>query len=54
MSAGSIASFERLDEVCRAGPWGFTIGSAFFERKFVPEGDFDDNLAAVTDWLQRP
>jgi hypothetical protein len=51
--AGSIASFERLDEVCRAGAWGFTIGSAFFESKFVPEGGFDANLAAVADWLQR-
>jgi hypothetical protein len=53
VSAGSIASYERIGEVWRAGAWGFTIGSAFFERKFVPEGGFDDNLIAVVDWLHR-
>lgn len=53
VSAGSIASYERIGEVWRAGAWGFTVGSAFFERKFVPEGGFEDNLTAVTDWLQR-
>lgn len=53
VSAGSIASYERIGEVWRAGAWGFTIGSAFFESKFVPEGGFEDNLTAVADWLQR-
>ncbi|MBP0972749.1 MAG: hypothetical protein J5851_02445 [Oscillospiraceae bacterium] len=32
--AGSINSFERLDEVTEADPWAFTIGSAFFENQF--------------------
>ena len=53
VSAGSIASYERIGEVWRAGAWGFTIGSAFFESMFVPEGGFEDNLIAVADWLQR-
>jgi hypothetical protein len=53
VSAGSIASYERITEVWEAGAWGFTIGSAFFESKFVPAGGFDANLAAVVDWLQR-
>jgi hypothetical protein len=53
VSAGSITSYERIGEVWRAGAWGFTIGSAFFESKFVPEGGFEDNLTAVVDWLQR-
>lgn len=53
VSAGSIASYERIGEVWRAGAWGFTIGSAFFESKFVTEGGFEDNLTAVADWLQR-
>lgn len=52
VSAGSIASFERIQEVWSAGAWGFTIGSAFFERQFVPDGDFNQNVAAVVDWLQ--
>jgi len=32
--AGSVNSYERLDEIIRADPWAFTIGSAFFENKF--------------------
>ncbi len=27
------------------------IGSAFFEGKFVPGGDFTQNIKAVSDWL---
>jgi hypothetical protein len=53
VSAGSIASFERIQEVWDAGAWGFTIGSAFFEKKFVPDGSFEDNVWAVCNWLQR-
>ena len=51
VSAGSIASFERIREVWEAGAWGFTIGSAFFERQFVPDGSFEENVLAVCDWL---
>ena len=32
--AGSIDSFERIDEVLETGAWGFTIGSAFFDKRF--------------------
>ena len=53
VSAGSIASFERINEVWEAGAWGFTIGSAFFERQFVPDGSFEENVLAVCDWLQK-
>jgi len=52
VSAGSIATFERITEVWDAGAWGFTIGSAFFERQFVPNGSFEDNVLAVCDWLE--
>ena len=52
VSAGSIASFERITEVWDAGAWGFTIGSAFFERQFVPNGLFEENVLAVCNWLQ--
>ena len=51
--AGSIASPERVRRVTEAGAWGFTIGSAFFERAFVPAGSFNDNVMSVVDWLQR-
>lgn len=32
--AGSIDCKERLEEIKEIGPWAFTIGSAFFDRKF--------------------
>ena len=35
--AGSVDSYERLDEVREANPWAFTVGSAFFEKKFGTE-----------------
>ena len=53
VSAGSIASFDRIREVWDAGAWGFTIGSAFFNRQFVPDGDFHANMMAVVNWLQK-
>jgi hypothetical protein len=52
VSAGSIASFERINEVWDTGAWGFTIGSAFFDRKFVPNGSFEENVLAVCNWLE--
>jgi hypothetical protein len=52
VSAGSIASFERIAEVRDSGAWGFTIGSAFFEKRFVPDGSFEDNVLAVCHWLE--
>lgn len=53
VSAGSIASYERIAEVWRTQAWGFTIGSAFFEKKFVADGSFKDNALAVLSWLER-
>ena len=52
VSAGSIASFERIQEVWDSGAWGFTIGSAFFDQQFVPNGSFEENVWAVCNWLQ--
>lgn len=53
VSAGSIASFERIQEVWEAGAWGFTIGSAFFEKQFAPNGTFEQNVLMVCNWLQQ-
>jgi hypothetical protein len=52
VSAGSIESTKRLVEVKDAGTWGFTIGSALFDKKFVPNGTFIDNINAVCEWLE--
>jgi DhnA family fructose-bisphosphate aldolase class Ia len=53
VSAGSIDSFDRIAEVRDTGAWGFTIGTAFFEKKFVPQGSFRENMMAVWDWIQK-
>jgi hypothetical protein len=53
VSAGSIESYKRLGEVWDSGAWGFTIGSALFDRKFVPEGSFRHNILAVCNWLAK-
>jgi hypothetical protein len=47
VSAGSINSYQRLEETINQGVWGFTIGGAFFEKKFVPGGSYRDNVIAV-------
>ncbi len=52
VSAGSIDSYQRIAEVWKAGAWGFTIGSALFERKFAPAASFRDNVLAVCQWLR--
>ncbi len=53
ISAGSIDSFSRIEEVLNRGAWGFTIGSAFFDQKFAPNGSFFDNVQAVAEWLEK-
>ncbi|MHB8277133.1 MAG: hypothetical protein ACYDIA_05725 [Candidatus Humimicrobiaceae bacterium] len=47
VSAGSINSFDRLQETIDSGIWGFTIGGAFIEKKFVAGGNFRDNIISV-------
>jgi hypothetical protein len=44
VSAGSIASLDRVVEVQQAGAWGFTVGSAFFEARFSPEQSIRKNV----------
>ena len=47
--AGSINSYQRLDEILDADPRSFTIGSAFFENKF--EGTFKEQINKVCDYI---
>jgi hypothetical protein len=50
--AGSIDGFPRLDAVKRLCPWAFTIGSAFFDKKFVPGAGFREQMNAVLRHLK--
>lgn len=49
--AGSINSFERIDEVIDANPWAFTIGSAFFDKAF--EGTFSEQVNKVYKYIKK-
>ena len=49
--AGSISSYQRLDEVKDAKPWAFTIGSAFFDNKF--EGTFSKQIESVVAYINK-
>lgn len=47
--AGSIDSYGRLGEVAETAPWGFTIGSAFFNHRF---GDaLPAQIDSVVDYM---
>lgn len=47
--AGSVNSYERLDEIKNIAPWSFTIGSAFFENKFGD--DFCEQINTVCSYI---
>ena len=49
--AGSVNSFERLDELKEASPWAFTIGSAFFDKDF--DEDIPTAVGKVCDYMKR-
>lgn len=49
--AGSIDSYQRLDEVKAVSPWSFTIGSAFFENRFG--GNFAEQIDKVCDYMKK-
>jgi hypothetical protein len=50
--AGSIGSDERLDIVRKMNPWGFTMGSALFNKNFVKDGTFRQNLEHVVNYIK--
>ena len=50
--AGSINSYQRLDQIKLANPWAFTIGGAFFENKF---GDtIEQQITNVCTYIEQP
>lgn len=48
--AGSINSYDRLDEIKRISPAAFTIGSAFFENRFG--ADMCGQINSVCDYMK--
>ncbi len=51
ISAGSINSYDRIDDVAATGAVGITMGSALFHEKFV-KGNFVQNLEAVVNYME--
>ena len=51
--AGSVSSFQRLDEVKATGAWAFTIGGAFFENKFGEGLSFGEQIDVVVDYMNK-
>jgi len=51
--AGSIDSFERVRKMLDLKVWAFTIGSAFFDKKFVTEGTLNDQIKAVVKEISK-
>ena len=49
--AGSVNSYQRLDELKAAQPWAFTIGSAFFENQF--SGSIAEQIDKVCEYMKR-
>ncbi|WP_028060115.1 hypothetical protein [Candidatus Solirubrobacter pratensis] len=47
--AGSVADTDRIGAIAAAGAWGFTVGSAAFEGRFVPDAPLLDQLRAVIE-----
>ena len=51
--AGSISSYERIDTMFDIGPWTFTMGSTLFDKNFIPNGSFYENLEAVANYMAK-
>lgn len=51
--AGSINSLERVRKMTELDVWAFTIGSAIFDKKFVPSGTLSDQITAVLKEIER-
>lgn len=49
---GSINCYERLDLIKRLNPWGFTIGSAFFNKDFGKNLTLADQIKRVVDYIR--
>lgn len=50
--AGSINSRERIKEVVDAGATMFTIGTAVFDKKFVPANSLAEQVKAVLEYVK--
>lgn len=50
--AGSIKTPKQVKKVDNLNVWAFTIGGAIFDKKFVPEGSYADNIKTVLELIK--
>jgi hypothetical protein len=50
--SGSINSYQRLDVIKRLRPWGFTVGSAFFNGDFGKDLTIREQIERVIKYLK--
>jgi phosphoribosylformimino-5-aminoimidazole carboxamide ribonucleotide (ProFAR) isomerase len=48
---GSINNYERLDLIKSLNPWGFTVGSAFFNKDFGKNLTLAGQIERVVDYI---
>ena len=49
VAAGSVDSGERIRALADRGVWGFTVGTAALDGKFVPQGGLTDQLGYILE-----
>lgn len=49
--AGNVTAPDQINELKRKNVWAFTIGGAIFEKKFVNDGNFPDQIKKVLNYL---
>lgn len=53
IAAGSVDSTARIAALSRRGVWGFTVGTAALDGRFVPGAPLDAQLAAILEAASR-
>ena len=49
--AGNVSSFQQIEDLKENNIWGFTIGGAIFEKKFVKNGEISEQIISVLNQL---
>jgi hypothetical protein len=52
LCAGSVDRVDRVRELAGLGVWGFTVGTAALDRRFVPDAPLAQQLRAILDAAQ--
>jgi len=51
--AGNVKTFEQIDDLRKNNIWGFTIGGAVFEKKFIKDGGVRNQIISVLHQLNK-